>query len=98
MSLFETTSVGRIINPFSSDVNELDEGLLTAIIDLIETTVRLGVSLAAVIVGAPTVVGVMIPQLFLYYYYQTCYQGASGEIKRLLIVSRSPISFTSKRT
>jgi hypothetical protein len=48
-------------------VNEVDEGLPTAFIDLIQTIVRLVVSLGVVIIGAPIVLGVTIPPWFLYY-------------------------------
>ncbi|ANB12248.1 ATP-binding cassette glutathione S-conjugate transporter YCF1 [Sugiyamaella lignohabitans] len=91
MSFFETTPVGRIINRFSSDVNELDEGLPVAFLDLIRTIVKLIVSLGVVIYGAPIVLVIMIPLSGLYYYYQFYYQSASRELKRLLSISRSPI-------
>jgi ABC-type multidrug transport system fused ATPase/permease subunit len=91
MVFFETTPIGRIINRFSSDVNELDEGLPVAFIDLLRTVVKLFVSFGVVIYAAPVILGVMIPLSVLYYYYQTFYQGSSRELKRLLSISRSPI-------
>lgn len=91
MVFFETTPIGRIINRFSSDINELDEGLPVAFIDLLRTLVKILVSIGVVIYAAPAILGIMIPLSVLYYYYQTFYQGASRELKRLLSISRSPI-------
>jgi ATP-binding cassette subfamily C (CFTR/MRP) protein 1 len=91
MVFFETTPIGRIINRFSSDVNELDENLQTSFIDLGSMAVRLMVAVGIIIFSAPVVLLVMIPLSVLYNYYQKYYQSASRELKRLLSMSRSPI-------
>lgn len=91
MVFFETTPVGRIINRFSSDVNELDENLQTSFIDLGSMIVRLLVAIGIVVFSAPIVLLVMIPLSCLYNYYQRYYQSASRELKRLMSMSRSPI-------
>lgn len=91
MSFFETTPVGRIINRFSSDINELDDGLPNAFIELLRTLVNLVVSMSVVIVSAPMVMAVLAPLSILYSYYQKYYQASSRELKRILSMSRSPI-------
>lgn len=91
MSFFETTPVGRIINRFSSDINELDERLPPAFIDVTRTLVVLAISLGVLIFSAPIVIVVLVPLSFLYHYYQKFYQTTSRETKRLLSMSLSPV-------
>lgn len=91
MSFFETTPLGRIINRFSGDMAEVDDGLPMALLDFFRTVVRLVMSLGVVVVTAPFIILILLPLSFLYNYYQKHYKSASRELKRLLSVARSPI-------
>lgn len=91
MSFFEVTPLGRIINRFSGDLVEVDEGLPLAFMDFFRMVVKLIMALGVVVITAPIIIFVLFPLSFLYNYYQKYYQAASRELKRLLSVARSPI-------
>lgn len=91
MQFFETTPTGRIINRFSSDVVELDEDLPSNFLEMIWVITDILISVTVIVYGAPMVLGILVPLVGVYAYYQRYYASASRALKRLLVISRSPI-------
>lgn len=91
MQFFETTPTGRIINRFSSDIVELDEDLPSNFLEMIWVITDILISVVVIVYGAPMVLFILFPLVGVYAYYQKYYASASRALKRLLVISRSPI-------
>lgn len=91
MQFFETTPIGRIINRFSGDVVELDESLPSNFLEMVWVVTDIFISVAVIVYGAPMVMIILFPLIAIYSYYQKYYAAASRVLKRLLVISRSPI-------
>src|SRR5690606_32013531 len=91
------TPMGRILNRFSRDVQQIDEELPNNLHNLLEMIV---VSVASVIVISVVTWYLLLAVpviLLIYYRIQRLYRLSSREVKRLDSISRSPIfqSFSS---
>lgn len=91
MQFFETTPIGRIINRFSGDVVELDESLPSNFLEMIWVITDILISVCVIVYGSSMILVVLVPLVLIYSYYQKYYASASRALKRLLVISRSPI-------
>lgn len=91
MLFFETTPIGRILNRFLSDINKVDE-ILPRIFNLFFMQfVKVGITVLVIAMLTWQFVVVMVPLSMLYVYYQQFYMQTLRELKRLELVTRSPI-------
>ncbi|KAF4697379.1 ATP-binding cassette sub- C member 8 [Perkinsus olseni] len=91
MSFFYSTPIGRILNRFSKDVQDMDRNLgpaltmtVSAVLTLIGTMVLLSLSAYYTLIA-------FAPVLLAFYYVQNYYRCTSREVKRLDALTRSPI-------
>lgn len=91
MQFFETTPLGRILNRFSGDISELDESLPSNFLDIIWLLTDIVISITVIIIASPFVLLILFPLIAIYSYYQKYYAAASRTLKRILMISQSPI-------
>ncbi|KAJ3411175.1 hypothetical protein HDV05_002641 [Chytridiales sp. JEL 0842] len=91
MSYFDTTPLGRILNRFSKDVDNLDS-MLPEASRMFFYTFGL-VFGTAILIGAvfPYFFLCMLPAILFYLFLQKYYRNTSRELKRLENVTRSPL-------
>lgn len=90
MNLLET-SMGRIVNRFSSDMNAIDTQLPEEWNDLFAFTSIITGTLFVIAYSTPAFLIAVPPLAFTYICVQDYFIKSSGSIKRLISVSRSPL-------
>ena len=91
MSFFDTTPVGRIINRFSNDMNQIDNFLPDTLDQALYFGCQVLGTLCLVIAIFPYFLVVLVPLGFVYYKVQEYFRLSSRELKRLDGISRSPL-------
>ena len=91
-SFFDVTPIGRIVNRFSSDVQILDQGctaqivlIITFFIEFVGNTFLIGITTSG------TFIILMVPICYLYYQLQLYFRMTNTELKRLVLIYKSPI-------
>ena len=91
-SLTHSLTQGRIVNRFSSDVQVLDQGctaqivlIITFMVEFVGNTFLIGITTS----GAFIIL--MVPICYLYYQLQLYYRMTNTELKRLVLICKSPI-------
>ncbi|KAH7820854.1 putative Multidrug Resistance Associated Protein (MRP) [Monocercomonoides exilis] len=90
-SFFDTTPMGRILNRFTGDVPQVDQQLLSQLLQVV--SMWLGLVGQVVIVAVDTVffLAIGLPALVVYYVILSIYSRASRNLQRLESMSRSPV-------
>ena len=90
LRFFETTPVGRIINRFSNDLNEIDRGVMPSLIRFFTLSFGAFVRIGIVTYVTPPF---LFSVVFFYVYYRLAqhYLITSRELKRIESVSSSPV-------
>ncbi|KAJ3067917.1 hypothetical protein HDU98_008890 [Podochytrium sp. JEL0797] len=88
---FDTTPLGRIINRFSKDQDNIDNTLPDAFRMFLSTFANSIATFALIIYATPYFAVVLFPVLGVYYLIQNLYRATSRELKRLDSISRSPL-------
>lgn len=91
MQFFDTTPLGRIINRFSGDIAELDESLPSNFLEIIWVITDMVISICVIVLASPLVLFILFPLIIIYSYYQKYYASSSRALKRILMMSQSPI-------
>ncbi|RCK63639.1 Bile pigment transporter 1 [Candida viswanathii] len=91
MLFFERTPVGRIMNRFTNDINQVDDGIPQVFQRFIGQLVATVFTIGVVTLAIPTYLIVICFLSSLYVYYEIYYVAISRELKRLVSISRSPI-------
>ena len=92
MSWFDSQPLGRVINRFSRDLDNVDTMLIESVRVFLYTfsmTLSIFIMIAVIF---PLFLLPLIPVLYVYYLTQSYYRKTSIELKRLDNVTRSPIS------
>ena len=91
-SFFDVTPIGRIVNRFSSDVQILDQGctaqivlVITYMAEFVGNILLIGITTSGVFII------LMIPISYLYYQLQLYYRMTNTELKRLVLIFKSPV-------
>jgi ABC-type multidrug transport system fused ATPase/permease subunit len=91
IAFFDVTPIGRIINRFSGDINQIDETIPVNIQQfLVQSFILIGV-IAVQTVVSPFFLALLIPIAIAYHKIQSYFRPTSREIKRLKNISRSPV-------
>eukprot|EP01117_Protostelium_nocturnum_P013244 TRINITY_DN4935_c0_g1_i4.p1 TRINITY_DN4935_c0_g1~~TRINITY_DN4935_c0_g1_i4.p1 ORF type:complete len:1039 (-),score=239.18 TRINITY_DN4935_c0_g1_i4:20-3136(-) len=90
-SFFDTTPVGRILNIFTRDINQLDDSLprsITTSLNMIFVTISTVFVICYIV---PSFMISLLPLAYAYRYIQKYYIHSSREMKRLDSMTKSPI-------
>ena len=92
MSFFDTTPLGRIVNRFSKDMDDVDELLPVNFKDVTSHAFSvLGTVFILIYISVKSILAI-IPMLLLFIIIQNLYVKTSRQLKRLISVNRSPIN------
>ncbi|KAG1691092.1 Multidrug resistance-associated protein 1 [Nymphon striatum] len=91
MSFFDTTPMGRILNRFSKDINDIDVNILWSILDTFQTVFKVILTIIVISIQTPMFLVAFFPMTILYYFIQRVYLASSRQLKRLESKTRSPI-------
>ncbi|KAH9148047.1 hypothetical protein AeRB84_008456 [Aphanomyces euteiches] len=90
-TFFDVTPVGRILNRFSSDLDQIDSTLPHYGLNVLQFFFNILAVLVVCAASTPWVILLYVPFGALFVYGQRAYNKASNEIKRLDGVTRSPL-------
>ncbi|KAI9220234.1 hypothetical protein BC828DRAFT_384016 [Blastocladiella britannica] len=91
IQFMDKVPIGRIINRFSKDINEVDHEICGIMAWFLITVIDFFTSAALVTYVAPSFLAFLPPILWLYWQVAKVFLSTSRELKRLEAVSRSPI-------
>jgi len=91
MSFFDTNPIGRILNRFSSDIDTVDQTIPFQMDDLMNCVLEVAAILVIISYTTPWFILVLIPLSIIYVFLQKLYIASSRQIKRLDMISKSPI-------
>ncbi|KAJ2614979.1 hypothetical protein H4S08_001460 [Coemansia sp. RSA 1365] len=91
MSFFDTTPTGRILNRFSSDLQNCDATLPRSVSRLIDDSVNVISSVVIICFSTPLMIFIILPLVIFYRTLQQLYLFSSRELKRLDSTTRSPM-------
>jgi len=91
LSYFESTPLGRLIQRFTKDLDQIDQQLPGSFGQLIASTLNIMASMVAIVVVTPSFALVLAPLIFVYMGITNYYRGVARELKRLDSLSRSPV-------
>jgi ATP-binding cassette subfamily C (CFTR/MRP) protein 1 len=91
MSFFHATPLGRILNRFSKDQNDVDKTMEFAVGLLIRGMIQLTSTFIVIGLATPYTLLTFVPVLFAFVYCQRYFQRSSRELKRMDAVTRSPV-------
>ena len=92
MAFFDTTPLGRIINRFSKDMDEVDLMIPANIKDIMTDGFNVLGTLFILIYSSPILIVIIIPLMGFLGVVQARYLAASRQVKRMVSVTRSPIN------
>ena len=91
MSFFDTTPIGRIINRFSRDMNNIDSTVPDSFVGTIRMFLFcLGVTVSVAVV-TPWFLSALIPMGIFYWWVQKYFIATSRELRRISNLQNSPI-------
>ena len=92
MAFFDTTPLGRIINRFSKDMDEVDLMIPTNIKDVFDFGFSVIGTLFVICFANAYILIVLVPIIGLLLFIQSRYLTLSRQLKRMVSVTRSPIN------
>ncbi|KAJ3192903.1 hypothetical protein HK101_005771 [Irineochytrium annulatum] len=98
LSFFESTPGGRIINRFGKDMQAVDQEVVTSITDTLQQAVHAVVVAVMIGLASPVLVLGAIPIALIYYPITRKFLAIMRSLKRLEVVTRSPIYQTFGET
>ncbi|KDO23429.1 hypothetical protein SPRG_22283 [Saprolegnia parasitica CBS 223.65] len=90
-TFFDVTPMGRILNRFSSDLDQTDSQLPYFGLLLLQFLFQIVAVLIVCVISTPWILVVYAPLAYLFYKVQQYYNKTSGELKRLESISRTPV-------
>eukprot|EP00904_Undaria_pinnatifida_P009922 jgi/Undpi1/605/HiC_scaffold_10.g04069.m1 len=91
VSFFDTTPVGRIIQRFSKDTDQVDQQLISQVSMMINALLGVVAAGGAIIFATPLFTLGMVPLSFVYLRVMNYFRQVARELKRLDSITRSPI-------
>ena len=91
ISFFEETPAGRIINRFSSDLDQIDDSLPDSVDFFLGAVFQVLATVILICAVFPYFTPILLPVGFLFQYIQIYFRNSSRELKRLESISRSPL-------
>ncbi|KAI8806674.1 P-loop containing nucleoside triphosphate hydrolase protein [Cladochytrium replicatum] len=90
VSFFDTTPIGRVINRFSRDVDQVDNTISFNFRQLVQQLAIVISTFAVMCYAIPLFTIPVVPAIALYYFIQNVYRYTSRELKRLDSITKSP--------
>ncbi|KAJ0426895.1 ABC transporter type 1, transmembrane domain-containing protein [Aspergillus carlsbadensis] len=90
-SFFDSTSLGQILNRFTSDINKIDSSVSGGLISLVALSVTATASILVIVAATPLSVLYLAPIGGVYFAIQAYYQHACRQLRRLEMLARGPI-------
>lgn len=87
----ESTPVGRLVQRFSKDLDQIDQQLPSSIGQLISSTFSIASSMIAIVAVTPSFSVAMAAIFAVYFSVTNYYRAVARELKRLEAISRSPV-------
>ncbi|CAG5123107.1 unnamed protein product [Candidula unifasciata] len=91
MSFFDTTPVGRIINRFSKDIDDVDNEIPMTFLMWLDCMFAVASTIIIISYSTPLFLAFLLPVAGVYYFIQKYYIATSRQLKRLGSKTRSPI-------
>lgn len=91
MTMFDTTPLGRLLNRFTGDIQNLDSKLPTVLYYCFRSLLNAIQAAIIVLFGAPLVILIVLPMTILSNMYRKMYVPASRQISRMSSAANSPI-------
>eukprot|EP00897_Mesotaenium_endlicherianum_P000582 jgi/Mesen1/10524/ME000083S10028 len=91
MAFFDSQPMGRLINRFTHDTEQVDLNLPDTMLSFLSCLFQVVFAIGLITVVTPLFVVPMVPLLGVYYGIQRFYLATSRELKRLDALARSPI-------
>jgi ABC-type multidrug transport system fused ATPase/permease subunit len=92
MAFFDTTPVGRIVNRFSKDMDEVDVMIPMHVKDILSSFFSVVGTLFVVCYASPIIIALLVPMALIFLFLQSSYLAVSRQLKRMISISRSPIN------
>ncbi|CAK4587383.1 unnamed protein product [Aphanomyces euteiches] len=90
-TLFDVTPVGRILNRFSSDLDQVDAILPFFGMMVLQVLFQINSVIIVCMISTPWILVVYLPLVYLFYKLQRYFNLSSSELKRMEGISRSPV-------
>jgi ABC-type multidrug transport system fused ATPase/permease subunit len=91
LTFFESTPVGRLIQRFTRDLDQIDQQLPGSFGQFVASTLNIISAMVAIAVVTPSFAVFGVPILVVYMFITNFYRQVARELKRLDSVSRSPV-------
>ncbi|CAM9778905.1 unnamed protein product, partial [Ectocarpus fasciculatus] len=91
VSFFDTTPVGRIIQRFSKDTDQVDQNLISQVAMVINGGLGVLAAGCAIIVATPVFAFILAPLSIVYFRVMNYFRQVAIELKRLESITKSPI-------
>jgi ABC-type multidrug transport system fused ATPase/permease subunit len=91
LSFFESTPIGRLVQRFSKDLDQIDQQLPSNFGQLAASSISIIGAIVAISTVTPPFIFYMFPVFFLYFAVTNYYRNVARELKRLDSLTRSPI-------
>ncbi|TPX40109.1 hypothetical protein SeLEV6574_g06782 [Synchytrium endobioticum] len=91
VAFFDTTPLGRIVNRFARDQDQIDTQLVDSLRMFISTFSAAVSTFVLIIYATPIFAAPLVPILGLYWLIQAVYRRTARELKRLDSITRSPL-------
>ncbi|KAJ3361461.1 hypothetical protein GGF31_002240, partial [Allomyces arbusculus] len=91
LAFFDTTPLGRIVNRFSKDQDQLDTTLVDTFRMFLNTLATVLSTLMIIVVASPLFAVPLVPLLLVYYVLQRFYRATSIDLRRIEALSRSTL-------
>ena len=86
-AFFDTTPLGRIVNRFSKDIDEVDLMIPTHIKDILSNAFSVIGTIVVLVYASPYIMVLIVPMIGAFFLIQSSYLAVSRQLKRMVCLS-----------